>query len=215
VELSNRRLTVALGVVTAVTLVSIGLNVWLSSRLGAAEDRLDETRVTLSRVQDGLQIVVNQATELFDALDALGPTAGTALDDAIAQLEGFSTATIEFRLPFDESIPIDTEIVIDRTVQVPIRTTLPIDESFDTRITVAGPFGIDIPLSVTVPIRLDLPIDLVVDIPFNESFPVSTEVPIRLDVPISVDVAGTELAGLAEALRTGLVSIRDAFAALG
>ena len=46
------------------------------------------------------------------------------LDEAIAGLETFGTSTLEFDVPIDENVPIDTEVVIDRTFEVPIKTTL-------------------------------------------------------------------------------------------
>ena len=99
-------------------------------------------------------------------------------------------------------IPIDTEVVIDRTVQVPIKTTIPINQSFDTTIQHRHPARRDARRRHRA-VDVDVPIDLMVDIPINETVPIKDEFPVKLDVPISIDVSETELAELTDSLAAG------------
>jgi len=217
----NRNLTpiiIAGGVLLAVLVVT---TLFLVARVGSLSSELNETRAQqeqlttdMSRVEGGAAIYAAQVTAFQDKLGQLGPAIDSALGDAVSGIDEFANSTITFDVSINQTVPIDTEIVLDRTLQVPINTTVPIDEQFDTTITVNGPFGIDIPLNITVPIKLDLPIDLTVAIPVNETIPINTEVPVDLDVPISIDISQTELATLAESLSQGLESFRQMAAGL-
>ncbi|MDJ0952144.1 MAG: MFS transporter [Acidimicrobiia bacterium] len=180
----------------------------LADDLAVAQERQDQLEADMARVEGGAALYAAQVTAFQDQLGGLGPTIDSALGEAVVGIDEFANSTIRFDVRIDETVPISTEVVLDRTLQVPIRTTLPIDEEFDTTITINGPFGIDIPLDITVPIQLDLPIDLDVSIPVNETIPVETEVPVNLDVPIEINIADTELAALAQALAQGLESFR-------
>jgi len=187
----------------------------LSEDLAASQERQDQLEETMLRVEGGAALYAAQVTGFQEDLGDLGPTIDAALGEAVVGIDEFASSTITFNVSIDETVPINAEVVLDRTLQVPISTTIPIDEEFDTTITINGPFGIDIPLDITVPIKLDLPIDLDVAIPVNETVPVNTEVPVNLDVPISIDISETELAALAEALAQGLESFRDMASELG
>ncbi len=219
---TNRSLTpiiiggaVALVVLAGLIFYLVGKVGSLSDDLAAAQDRQDQLETDLARVEGGAALYGAQVTAFQEQLGGLGPTIDVALGEAVSGIDQFRTSTITFDVAIDETVPINTEVVLDRTLQVPIRTTLPIDEEFDTTITIQGPFGIDIPLDITVPIKLDLPIDLDVAIPVNETVPVNAEVPVKLDVPISIDISETELALLAEALAEGLESFRQMASQLG
>jgi hypothetical protein len=187
----------------------------LTDDLGAAQQRQNQLEETMLRVEGGAALYAAQITDFQEQLGNLGPTIDLALSEAVIGIDEFRTSTIRFDVTINETVPINTEVVLNRTLQVPIRTVLPIDEEFDTTIRINGPFGIDIPLDITVPINLDLPIDLAVAIPVNERIPVNTEVPVNLDVPIEIDISETELAALAEALAQGLESFRQMAAQLG
>jgi hypothetical protein len=204
----NRHVPLLFGVLAALVVLSLGLNLVLLGRAGRTERDLE-------RVEGGAALFAAQVTGFQNQLAAVGPTVGDALDQAVMGLDTFRTSTLSFDVTIDETIPIDATIDLTRTLDVPISTVLPIDESFDTRIVVDGPWGLDVPLNVTVPIRLDLPIDLQVQIPIDEQIPVRTEVPVHLDVPISVDVAETELAALVAALQQGLEAFGDVLTGLG
>jgi hypothetical protein len=218
----NRNLTpIIIG--AAVLLVAlIGTTFFLASKVGSlsadldsARQRQDQLEADIVRVEGGAAIYAAQVTAFQDQLGGLGPTIDSALGEAVVGIDEFRTSTIRFDVSINEVVPINAEVVLNRTIQVPISTTIPIDEEFDTTIVINGPFGIDIPLDITVPIKLDLPIDLDVAIPVNETIPVNTEVPVAFDVPIEIDIADTELAVLAEALAQGLESFREMAAQLG
>lgn len=136
------------------------------------------------------------------------------IDEAILGLREFGDSTISFDVNIDEMIPIQTDVVIDRVVEVPIKTTIPISETFDTTISVSTPLG-DIPLDVTVPVDVDVPVDLVVEIPINETVAIDEQFPVQLDVPIAIDVRDTELANLTDSLAAGLEALQDVLTGLG
>ncbi len=187
----------------------------LSEDLAASQERQDQLEEDMARVEGGAALYAAQITAFQEQLSDLGPAIDSALGEAVVGIDEFRTSTITFEVNIDENVPIGTEVVLDRTIEVPIQTVLPIDEEFDTTITINGPFGVDIPLSITVPIQLDLPIDLTVSIPVNETIPINTSVPVKLDLPISIDISETELAVLAEALAQGLESFRQMASELG
>ena len=60
------------------------------------------------------------------------------MDEAVARLDSFRSSPIEFEVPIDEDIFIDAEMVLDRTLTVPIRTMFPIDQVVETTITIDG-----------------------------------------------------------------------------
>jgi prefoldin subunit 5 len=180
----------------------------------AMSDELAQTRDDLDRVEAGAALYASQITGFQEQLVALEPQVSAGIEEAIAGLREFGQSTISFDVTIDETIPIKTDIVLDRVVQVPIKTTIPIDESFDTTITINTPLG-NIPLDVTVPVDVDVPVDLVVDIPINETVEIDEEFPVKLDVPIAIDVSETELASLTDSLAAGLEALQDVLAGLG
>jgi hypothetical protein len=177
--------------------------------------RLDRTETDLARVESGAALFASQVTGFQEQIGELAPNVSAGLDEAIVGLETFGESTLTFNVPIDQDVQFDTEVVINRTVEVPIKTTLPINDSFQTTIEIDGPFGIDIPLGVTVPVNIDVPIDLQLSIPINETIPVNANVPVKIDIPIRVAVSETELAELASALAAGLRSFQEVLAGLG
>jgi len=217
-----RNATVAIGALTAVTLLALVVSLVMLGRVNASRDELDATkaemgdiRAEIEQLRGGVALFSSQATLLQGQLAELAPTVQAGLDEAVAGLTEFENSTITFMVPINETVPINAEVVLERTLRVPISTILPIDQTIDTTIRINGPFGIDIPLDITVPLQLDLPIDLDVAIPINETVPINTSIPIDLNIPIEIQVEGTELANLAAALRQGLVSLRDVLTGLG
>lgn len=204
----NRHLGLVLG---AFALLLIGAFVWIAILMS----QVHETRQDLHRVEAGAAIFASQVQGFQTKISELAPNVSAGLDEAITGLESFGNSTVEFNVPIDENVQFQTDVVIDRDIQVPIKTTLPINESFDTTIKVAGPFGIDIPLDVTVPVHIDVPIDLRVTVPIHETIPIDANVPVKVDVPISVDVSQTQLAELSKALAAGLRSFQEILAGLG
>jgi MFS family permease len=212
--LLHRRINVMiglLGLLLAGALVTIAL---LFGRVAEARDdaaaarsELATARADLERVEAGAALYASQIDGFQAKLVELQPQIAEGVQEAIDGLRTFGGSTISFPVSIDEVIPVDTEVVIKRTVAVPIKTTIPIKQSFDTTITIDTPFG-DLPLDVTVPIDVDVPIDLVVDIPIDETVPIKDEFPVRLDVPIEIDVSETELATLTESIAAGLESLQ-------
>jgi EmrB/QacA subfamily drug resistance transporter len=218
----TRHVAAIVGVLVAVTLLTLVVSLMMLARVGRTQDDLEtveaelvDTRAEMEQLRGGVALFSSQATVLQAQLAELAPTVQAGLDEAVAGLTEFETSTILFDVPINEVIPISTEVVLDRTIDVPINMILPIDETIDTTIRVSGPFGIDIPLDITVPIALDLPIDLAVAIPVNETIPINTSIPVNLTVPIEVQVQGTELATLAASLRQGLLSLQEVLTGLG
>ena len=199
---------VAMGIGTLLV-VSLIINIVLLARVGSMDTRIEQNADDLARVEIGAGLFASQVTGLQDQLTQLAPGVGAGLDQAVAGLDSFRSSTIEFDVRIDEDIPIDAEVLLDRTLTIPIKTTFPIDQVVDTTITIAGPFNTEIPLDVTVPVQLDVPVDLELPFSINEVIPISTEIPVRLTIPIGVDVAGTELASLADALGEGLAAFSD------
>ncbi len=181
---------------------------------GASSDELAQIREDLERVEAGAALYASQVTGFQEQLTELEPQVSAGVEEAISGLREFGDSTISFDVNIDEVIPIQTEIVIERVVEVPIKTTIPINETFDTRISVSTPLG-DIPLDVTVPVDVDVPVDLVVDIPINETVEIDEEFPVQLDVPIAIEVRETELASLTDSLAAGLESLQDVLTGLG
>jgi len=204
----HRHLGIVLG---AFGLLLIGAFVWIAVLMS----QMRETQQDLGRVEAGAAIFASQVQGFQNQLGELAPQVSAGLDEAIAGLESFGNSTIEFSVPIDENVQFTTDVVIDKEIQVPIKTTLPINESFKTTIKVAGPFGTEIPLNVTVPVNIEVPIDLVITVPINETVPVNANVPVKLDLPIRLDVSRTQLNELAQALAVGLRSFQDILAGLG
>jgi EmrB/QacA subfamily drug resistance transporter len=182
--------------------------------LAATESDLAITKEDLNRVEAGAALYASQITGFQEQLVALEPQVSAGIDEAIAGLREFGDSTIAFDVNIDEVIPIKTDVVLDRVVAVPIKTSIPIKESFDTTIRVSTPFG-SVPLDVTVPVDIDVPIDLVVDIPINETIQIDEEFPVQLDVPVAINVRETEFANLTDSLAAGLESLQDVLTGLG
>ena len=210
----NRNIVAVLGTLGGLVVLSLLLNVVLLARASNVSSDIAQNAADIERVEGGAAIFASQVTGLQTQLADLAPTVSAGLDEAIVGLEAFANSTIDFTVDINETIPINTTIDLNRTLSVPINETIPLEETIDTTVTVAGPFGIDIPLDITIPVAVDVPIVLDVDIPINEQIPITTEIPVVLSVPLSVDVAGTELARLAESLQAGLASFKAVMAGL-
>jgi EmrB/QacA subfamily drug resistance transporter len=210
----NRNIVAVLGTLGGLVVLSLLLNVVLLARASNVSADVAQNTADIERVEGGAAIFASQVTGLQTQLAELAPTVGAGLDEAIIGLEAFANSTIDFTVDINETIPINTTIDLNRTLSVPINETIPLDETINTTVSVAGPFGIDIPLDISIPVAVDVPIVLDVDIPVDEQIPITTDIPVVLSVPLSVDVAGTELARLAESLQAGLASFKAVMAGL-
>ena len=205
---------VIMGIVVLGLLVMVG---FLVRSVRETRDDLAQTQAELARVEQGAAgsaLVATQVLALTQQLGELQPTVDQGLSEAIAELENFGSSTLEFNVAIDETISLDTEIVIDREFSFPIDETIPIDQTVDTTIEINTGLGFDVPVDITVPVQVEVPIALDVDIPLNETVPITTEVPVKLDVPISVDLAETELSNLADQLVIGLRNVQEVIAGL-
>ena len=219
---AQRHLGAIVGAFGLALIAAFALIALLFAQLSSTQDDLDAATASLetsaedlARVEAGAALFASQVTGFQEQITDLSPTINSGLDEAVAGLQEFSESTLEFTVNIDESVDINTDVVIDRTVEVPIKTTLPINEEFDTTITIDGPFGTAIPLDITVPVDIDVPIDLTIDIPINETVPIDATIPVKVDVPIGVNVADTELATLAASLAQGLESFTEVLDGLG
>jgi len=205
----------AVGIVVAGIVVLGVMLVSTRGRLDEVSADLAQTQADLERVEAGSALFASQVQGFQEDLLELQPQVSAGLDSAIEGLETFRGSTLEFMVDVDETINIDTEVVIARTVDVPINTAIPIKETINTTIRVGTPLGFDVPVDVTVPVDLEVPIDLNVQVPIDETVPVSAEVPIQVSVPVTIEVSDTELAPLAESLAKGLAALQAILADLG
>lgn len=211
----EKNLVTVVTVLAGLVVVSVVLVGVLFFQVARTDDRLAQAERDLVSTQDRLSNLLITAATFTGQINDLQPAVAGALADAVTGLDEFATSTIEVNVPIDQTIPVDTEFVFNRTIDVPIQTVVPIDQTVDTTITVQGPLGVEIPVDVSVPVVLDLPVDVTFPLTVDETIPISTSIPVRLDVPISIDVAGTELAELATSLRDGLMALDEALGDLG
>lgn len=216
-----RRTNLLLGILAVVVIGGLIAIAVLFDQVSSAQADADAARAELAtaqedlaRVEAGAALYASQITGFQEQIVALEPQISAGVDEAITGLQEFGSSTISFDVDIDEVIPIDTEVVINRTVEVPIVTEIPINETIDTTISIDTPLG-DIPVDVSVPVDVVVPIDLTVDIPIDETVPIQDEFPVQLDVPIAIDVADTELANLTDSLATGLESLQEVLEGLG
>uniref|UniRef100_UPI00263200F0 MFS transporter n=1 Tax=Ilumatobacter sp. TaxID=1967498 RepID=UPI00263200F0 len=145
-----RRVNLMIGLLALVLVGAFVAIALLAGRVASAEDdaaaarselettraELVTTRDDLERVEAGAALYASQITGFQEQLVALEPQVSAGVAEAIAGLRTFGDSTIAFDVNIDEVIPVDTEVVIARTVEVPIKTSIPINETFDTTIEV-------------------------------------------------------------------------------
>ena len=203
--------------VAALALGATGLVLALDARDDAAAARsgIRAAEADREQLREGLRAFVGDALAIQRQLAEAAPVLQDGLRTAVDGLESFRDSQIELSVPINETVNVETELALERVLQVQATATVPVDETLETTIRVDGPFGVNVPVDVTVPLVLEIPIDLDLDVPINERIPVSTSVPIDLTVPITIDVASTEFGALADALAQGLASLEPIVAALG
>ena len=194
-----------LGVGLVVTLVMVGV-LW---------QQLQQTEEDLARVEAGSALFAAQVTGFQQQLVELEPLVGEGVEAAIAELEEFKTSTISFQVPIDETIPIRTDVRLERTISFPVDETITISETINTTIEIDTGLGFAVPVDVSVPVDVDVPIQLDVEVPIDETVPVEVDIPVQLDVPIEVAIEGTELEVLASSLQEGLRALDEVLAGLG
>ncbi len=105
--------------------------------------------------------------------------------EAVAALR---SASLEYTVHLDQSLPVSLTVPFNTTIKVPISTTLPINTEFSFSLhTLLGDFP------VNLPVHAEVPVNLVSPVPVNVAVPISATVPVALDVPIKIDVSQTPL----------------------
>ena len=105
--------------------------------------------------------------------------------EAVAALR---SASLEYTVHLDQSLPVSLTVPFNTTIRVPISTTLPIDTEFSFSLhTLLGDFP------VNLPVHAEVPVNMTSQVPVNVAVPISTTVPVALDVPIKIDVARTSV----------------------
>ncbi len=229
VAVLGRRVNVMIGLVALLLVGALATIALLFGRVANAEDdastarsELEATRAELlvtkddlNRVEAGAALYASQITGFQEQLVELEPQVSAGVDEAIVGLREFGESTLAFDVNIDEMIPIETEVVLKRIVEVPIKTSIPINETIETTIQVDTRLGFSVPIDVTVPVNLSVPIDLVVEIPIDETVPISEEFAVKLAVPIEIDVRETALADLTDSLAAGLEALQKVLKGLG
>ncbi len=90
--------------------------------------------------------------------------------------------------------PFVTNVAIDNTFKVPIRTDVPINTTVNVPITIPV---IGQVTSIAIPIKTDVPVDTTI------------QVPIKTTVPINVDIANSPFNDILEQLQSLLTSITN------
>ena len=115
--------------------------------------------------------------------------AAEGVQTAAEAVSALRSASLEYNVHVDQSLPVSLTVPFNTTVNVPISTTLPIDTQFSFSLhTLLGDFP------VNLPVHAEVPVNLTSKVPVNLVVPISTTVPIALDVPIKIDVGQTSLA---------------------
>jgi hypothetical protein len=118
-----------------------------------------------------------------------------ALSERIREAQGeviTSTVYIDYDLPINANVPIL------QTFEVPIDTTVNVDYSFDMSFagnTVPVPFNFNVPISTTVPVEL------------NENIDINTSVQLDTQIPITVPVSETIVVDYLDELHRSLVEL--------
>ncbi|MDW7739033.1 MAG: hypothetical protein SCJ97_03100 [Bacillota bacterium] len=110
-----------------------------------------------------------------------------ALSVIVTTRDGLSRLTSEpfiAEVAVDQVIPLELEIEIDETINVPIDTTYYLDTTVQT--TVVLPLvG---PQRITIPIRENIPLQLELALPVQLNFPISTEYHLDAVLPVLVSL---------------------------
>lgn len=111
-----------------------------------------------------------------------------ALNIIVTVREGLSSLTSE---PFtaavkvDQVLPLDIEIPINQTINVPIDTTYAIDTVVHTTISLPliGPQRIAIPIREDIPLKLDLDLPIELTIPISIEYHLDAVLPVKVSLP--------------------------------
>ncbi len=121
------------------------------------------------------------------------------LDRSADQLAQLRLHEVQYDVPVEHVVPLDTTIAISETVTVPVSLTVPITQTIRLPIQLALPIEQTIRLPITTPIRrfevpipldMTVPVSATIEVPLATTVPVSTtvKVPLRRDVPIQAEI---------------------------
>lgn len=127
-------------------------------------------------------IVLNQ-------LNSLRRAARESITEASMILADLQDETITLMIPVNETITLDTDFPVNKTVTVPIQTEVPISSAVTVNVD-AGVLG---GIPVSFPIYTTVPVDISVDVPIEETFNVHAPVTLDLEIPVELAVADTPL----------------------
>lgn len=127
-------------------------------------------------------------------------TAQEALAQTSAMLADLQSQTITLTIPIHETVVIDTDLPIDETITVPIRTEVPVA----TSVTVPVDAGVLGEIPVTIPIRTTIPVNLSTEVPIDQTFAIHTPVTLDMEIPVEIVVADTPLYDTLETARQTL-----------
>ncbi|MFQ5611326.1 MAG: hypothetical protein ACE5H9_04245 [Anaerolineae bacterium] len=130
------------------------------------------------------------------------------LIDGLVQVEAglanMSDDVIRYEFEIDQTIPINTDVPFNRTLEVPLKTNFPIHQVFE--VPVNTPLGV---VNLEIPLDTEIPVDLVVPITIDETINIETEVPLELSIPLEIDIAQTPLAGYLLEAQSSLRGFRE------
>lgn len=181
-----RGIRVGVIVLFILVLVSLGLNVYLIAQLV----RFQQQTQTLAR--------------------ELRPVLTETLSNTASDLDEIKNSTIGFNARIDTDFPVDLEIPINESINVPINTVVPIKQEIETTVMMSlFEGGLEVPVDVTVPVDVEVPIDTVVAIDVDQRIPISTTIPIKADFPVEIVIGETELASYIDHLSAALSTFAE------
>jgi hypothetical protein len=120
--------------------------------------------------------------------------AGSVAAQAAVAVGDLRDASFNYQVQVRDSVPVNVEVPISRTVTLPISATVPISTVVQV--------PVEIPVIgqrvLAVPIRTIIPIQLEQRIPISLTVPVNASIPVEIDIPIAIEIADTPLSGQLE-----------------
>jgi hypothetical protein len=133
------------------------------------------------------------------AISRVRTLAKQQINELAAQVGQAETSVLTANFQVTQSVPINTNIPIEKNLLVPISTNVDIDDQIEIPLdTPLGTYQVPVPIRVSVPINTTIPISV------SETFAINTTVDLDMNVPISIPVADTSLATYLQQLRERL-----------
>jgi hypothetical protein len=158
---------------------------------------------TIMLVLLGISLLIHALTltQLFRVRNTLR----SQLDELAAGVAAARDQQIRYDIPINQTIPIDVDIPIKRTLMIPIQTEVRIQQQINVPVDtgIAGTISIPIPIDTTVPVSTTVPID------FDQSVAISTTVPLQITVPVQIDLGAPQISGYLDKMYQALIELRD------